>query len=102
MRRGAGLDRIILVGEAVSEGLFRDFRSVSKAKVFNLYGPTEAAVYVTAAQLQEGVPVHIGKPLRNCRVYVLDEKRNPVFPARAASCTWQATVWRRATSAGRI
>ena len=24
-------------GEAVSEGLFRDFRSVSKAKVFNLY-----------------------------------------------------------------
>lgn len=76
-----GLDRIILVGEAVSEGLFRDFRSVSKAKVFNLYGPTEAAVYVTAAQLQEGVPVHIGKPLRNCRVYVLDEKRNPVFPS---------------------
>ena len=48
-----GLDRIILVGEAVSEGLFRDFRSVSKAKVFNLYGPTEAAVYVTAAQLQD-------------------------------------------------
>lgn len=36
---------------------------------------------MTAAQLQEGVPVHIGKPLRNCRVYVLDEKRNPVFPS---------------------
>ena len=76
-----GLDRIILVGETVSEGLFRDFRTVSQAKVLNMYGPTEAAVYVTAAELQDGVPVHIGKPLRNCRVYVLDENRRPVLPS---------------------
>ncbi|MDD3193003.1 MAG: amino acid adenylation domain-containing protein [Oscillospiraceae bacterium] len=76
----AGLDRIILVGEAVTDGLFRDFRAVSRARVLNMYGPTEAAVYVTVADLQDGQPVHIGKALRNCRIYVLDENRRPVLP----------------------
>lgn len=74
------LDRIILVGEAVSESLFRAFRKVSRARVLNMYGPTEAAVYVTVADLQEKEPVHIGTPLQNCRVYLLDEHLKRVPP----------------------
>lgn len=76
----AQIEFVILVGEAVTPLLLDTFKAHSRGRFLNMYGPTEAAVYVTVGELQAGEPVHIGKPLRNCRVYVLDEARRPALP----------------------
>ena len=44
----------------------------------NVYGPTETTVNTTAAVLEAGKPVTIGRPLRGYDIYVLDEDMRPV------------------------
>jgi amino acid adenylation domain-containing protein/FkbH-like protein len=47
--------------------------------VVNNYGPTEATVLATSGEIRETDEVlHIGRPVSNARVYVLDEMREPV------------------------
>ncbi|MFJ4156105.1 non-ribosomal peptide synthase/polyketide synthase [Pseudomonas sp. NPDC089752] len=46
--------------------------------VVNNYGPTETTVVATAGQLSPGGSLHIGQPIANTRVYVLDEGLQPV------------------------
>ena len=71
---------LIVAGEAFPARLLADFHAAGGGQVANLYGPTEAAVYVTGGLLEEGAPVTIGRPLNNCRVYVLDDLLQPVLP----------------------
>ncbi len=54
----------------------------------NDYGPTENTVVATAAQMQEASwNLPIGKPIDNCRVYVLDEENRILPPgARGELC----------------
>ncbi|RQP21149.1 amino acid adenylation domain-containing protein, partial [Piscinibacter terrae] len=48
-------------------------------ELVNNYGPTEATVVATSGVLQPGVPVlHIGRPIANTAIYLLDEHRRPV------------------------
>ncbi len=47
-------------------------------RFFNLYGPTETTIWATRAQLRPGEPVHIGRPIANTRVYILDRHLEPV------------------------
>jgi acyl-CoA synthetase (AMP-forming)/AMP-acid ligase II/aryl carrier-like protein len=51
-----------------------------QARLSNLYGPTEAAVDVTAWECdgQELSRIPIGRPIANCRIYVLDGWGQPV------------------------
>lgn len=71
---------MILAGEMLSMQLVEALRSISPASIINMYGPTEAAVYVTAVDLTSASESVIGKPLNNCRIYILDESGRRVMP----------------------
>lgn len=49
-------------------------------QLWNVYGPTEATVWSTAAHVQAGEPIHLGAPIGNTQLYVLDEQQRPVPP----------------------
>ncbi len=56
-------------------------RSFSRAQtydVINNYGPTEATVVATSGLVAAGQGLHIGAPIDNATVYLLDEQQRPV------------------------
>jgi len=63
--------RVLLGGEAVPEGLWRQVGEGGGG--WNVYGPTECTVDASAGRIR-GVGVTIGRPLRGVRIYVLDEE----------------------------
>lgn len=71
-RAMAKIKGIILVGEALSTQLLKKLQDTGDVQIFNMYGPTEAAVYVTVGDMTKEKQVTIGRPLHNCRLYVLD------------------------------
>ncbi|WP_051367207.1 non-ribosomal peptide synthetase [Hamadaea tsunoensis] len=82
------LRRLFSGGEALTADLAARCRSTFGVPLHNAYGPTEAAVDVTQFTCDErlgataGGTVPIGRPNRNVRVYVLDERLRPVAPGR--------------------
>ncbi|WP_042936306.1 AMP-binding protein, partial [Pseudomonas gingeri] len=56
----------------------RQFGKAPGFAVVNNYGPTEATVVATSGAVEAGQALHIGKPLANGRVYLLDEQQRPV------------------------
>ncbi|MFJ2985441.1 amino acid adenylation domain-containing protein, partial [Pseudomonas sp. NPDC087185] len=56
----------------------RQFERDPGFAVVNNYGPTETTVVATSGQLAPGGALHIGRPIANTRVYVLDEGLQPV------------------------
>jgi len=43
--------------------------------VINNYGPTEATVVATSGAIEAGQALHIGRPIANTRIYLLDEQQ---------------------------
>lgn len=74
------LRRVLCSGEALSAELRQRFFESSTAELHNLYGPTEASIDVTACALERkpAGAVPIGRPIANTRIYLLDERYNPV------------------------
>jgi arthrofactin-type cyclic lipopeptide synthetase C len=56
----------------------RQFNRTQSFKVINNYGPTEATVVATSGLIEAGQVLHIGKPVSNASVYLLDEQQRPV------------------------
>ncbi len=56
----------------------RQFARAQRFELINNYGPTEATVVATSGKVEAGQPLHIGKPVANATVYVLDEQQRPV------------------------
>lgn len=79
-RASRHLQFTIVGGEQVTPALVSKFKEQGGGRLVNLYGPTEAAVYITMTDLQENEDVTIGRPLGNCRVYVMDENQNRLLP----------------------
>ncbi|MER7847144.1 amino acid adenylation domain-containing protein [Kitasatospora sp. NPDC096077] len=80
--------RMLVGGEALPAPLAARMRELGQEAV-NLYGPTETTVWSTAADLaadlgadRPGAP-SIGRPIRNTRAYVLDERLRLVPPGAA-------------------
>jgi amino acid adenylation domain-containing protein len=76
-----GLRRVLCSGEALPAELRARFHAILATPLYNLYGPTEASVEVThwpCPPAPDAVPVPIGRPVWNTRLYVLDSLLNPV------------------------
>ena len=56
----------------------RQFSRTQRFELINNYGPTEATVVATSGKVEAGQPLHIGKPIANATVYLLDEQQRPV------------------------
>jgi len=72
--------RMILVGgEAIEYGLWRALAGSETIQCYNVYGPTECTVDTTAAPIAgKGTEPHIGQPMRNRRIYILDDHKRIV------------------------
>ncbi|MET8544707.1 amino acid adenylation domain-containing protein [Kitasatospora sp. NPDC004799] len=72
--------RIVDVGgEAVDDALWADLRRAG-ITANNQYGPTECTVYSTNAVIGGYERPVIGRPIRNTRLFVLDDRLRPVPP----------------------
>lgn len=75
--------KILCGGEALSPQLAQAL-SQQSASLWNLYGPTETTIWSLIAGVdEEAVPagsesVHIGRPIANTQIYVLDEQLQPL------------------------
>ncbi len=70
------LRTIISAGEPCSRGLVE--RWAAGRQFINAYGPTETTVCATLASLAGHSKPHIGRPMANMEIYILDSKGEPV------------------------
>ena len=73
--------KILSGGEALSVHLARELMQRGR-EVWNLYGPTETTIWSSVCRIDESSvhTVPIGHPIRNTRIYVLDQNLEPVPP----------------------
>ncbi|MBZ5522271.1 MAG: amino acid adenylation domain-containing protein [Acidobacteriia bacterium] len=68
-------------GEPLRRSLVEGIFAGTEVKlVCNLYGPSETTTYSTCAAMkrEDGFAAHIGRPIANTRVYILDGEMEPV------------------------
>ena len=56
-------------------------------ELWNMYGPTETTVWSTCARIESGDDIHVGGPVANTQVYILDAGGAPT-PAGVAGDLW--------------
>ena len=75
MRR---MESIICGGEAFPPELLKKIKRLSNTKIYNQYGPSETTVGVSLKELSHADRITAGRPMGNCRLYVLDKWMNPL------------------------
>jgi len=72
--------RLVLVGgEPIEPALWRRLAQSSTIDFHNVYGPTECTVDSTVAHLKDETTLpHIGRPMANRRIYILNREGRPV------------------------
>ncbi|HYH78482.1 MAG TPA: amino acid adenylation domain-containing protein, partial [Longimicrobium sp.] len=76
-----GVHTVNMAGEPLKQALVeRIFATTDVQRVCNLYGPSETTTYSTWVEMRrgEGFAPHVGRPIHNTRVYVLDARGEPV------------------------
>ena len=66
-------------GEALTPDLANRLHAQVE-NLWNVYGPTETTVWSTASRLEPGDTIHLGQPLANTQLYVLDAEGQLVAP----------------------
>ncbi|MDC0766868.1 non-ribosomal peptide synthetase [Streptomyces sp. HD] len=80
-RRARSLRHVWCGGEVLTPELFARFRTASPAVMYHGYGPAEATIGVSHVVYRTGAirsAVSIGRPNGNTRLYVLDDRLQPV------------------------
>lgn len=72
------VESIVCGGERFPPSLLHTLKQLTRARIYNQYGPSEACVAVSARLLNDAPALTIGKPMENCRLYVLDGHRMPL------------------------
>ena len=76
---GSALRTILVGGEAIDPELWSRLAQCVDFDCYNVYGPTECTVDATVAPLKGDMTMpHIGRPMHNRRVYILDSHHQPV------------------------
>ncbi|MFR9676961.1 amino acid adenylation domain-containing protein, partial [Streptomyces sp. TR06-5] len=71
------LRTLVVGGEAYSADLIRTW--APGRTFFNVYGPTESTIFASGTHTDEHLDtIHIGRPITNVRLYVLDPYMQPV------------------------
>jgi amino acid adenylation domain-containing protein len=65
-------------GEPIDGELWNTLTQRSEGVFYNVYGPTESTVDATFARLSGAAEPHIGRPMENRQVYILDRYGQPV------------------------
>uniref|UniRef100_A0A486XNV3 Peptide synthetase n=1 Tax=Rheinheimera sp. BAL341 TaxID=1708203 RepID=A0A486XNV3_9GAMM len=72
-------DCLLIGGESIDEGLWKQLSQAENKRSVNLYGPTECCVDTTFQVISESPSrISIGKTLNNIRVHVLDKNLKPL------------------------
>ena len=70
------LETVVVAGEALGKKLIQDWSG--HVMLRNMYGPTEATVDCTSCHVTGSTLTRvIGRPLPNCRIYILDKQLKP-------------------------
>ncbi|WP_185829727.1 non-ribosomal peptide synthetase [Vibrio penaeicida] len=69
----AGLNTLLVGGEAFPVTLLRKLQSVTQAHIFNMYGPTETTVWSTVQDVTHKDQIDIGHPIINTQILILDD-----------------------------
>ncbi|HEX4168339.1 MAG TPA: amino acid adenylation domain-containing protein [Bryobacteraceae bacterium] len=76
-----GVRAVNLAGEPLKQELAeRIFAETAIERLSNLYGPSETTTYSTWVTIRRGEPFapHIGRPVANTRIYILDAQGEPM------------------------
>jgi amino acid adenylation domain-containing protein len=74
---GSGDLAVVSAGEPLTSPLANSLSSRC-ATLWNAYGPTETTVWATLGQVEDEGPITVGRPITNVRVYILDDRGEPV------------------------
>lgn len=77
------LQVLMVGGEAFPVALLEETRKIFKGDIYNMYGPTETTVWSAVANLTQANKVHIGNPIDNTSLFILD-KHNELVPPGVA------------------
>ncbi|MBJ7312354.1 amino acid adenylation domain-containing protein, partial [Rugamonas sp. CCM 8940] len=70
---------VLLGGEAIAPAMWARLQQARHIEFFNMYGPTEATVDATLGRIEPDAPrPHIGRPLDNAQIYILDAHLEPL------------------------
>ena len=75
----AGLKRLILTGEALSDHALSLIGNYTGASIYDAFGASEVRNYAISRVIP-GMPIRVGHPVPGARLLVLDEADNPVLP----------------------
>ena len=65
---------IMIGGEDFPEKLLHTLQEKTNANIYNMYGPTETTIWSTISNLTNKDTVDIGKPIKDTRVYIVDQE----------------------------
>ncbi len=69
---------IVMGGEPLPPVILKRTKELTDARIYNMYAPTETTIHSVAGEVTNADIVHIGKPIINERIYILDKYMNPV------------------------